>query len=211
MDSTIQRYSTGLPFLDYRIDGGLTVGGLLAITAPPQAQSALLLRQLITERKTHFVSTLRPAEEVHRWAEAGQKPPADLTVVASDPTTLLEDPALLESQISPESFVIFDRMNGLEATSRTEYLEFLNALKQIVRRTESVGVLRCADPPDDPPQRSLTLDRVDQVWQVELLALTREIKSRLLVTKSRTGRALREPIDLLLTDRVEVDTSRSIG
>lgn len=125
--------------------------------------------------------------------------------------TLLEDRTPIEEELTPECFVIVDRTNWLEAADRDEYRGFLDGLKRMLVETESVGVLHCSQRTHPPPQRGLTLDRADQVWQLELLPLSREIKNRLLVTKSRRGHALREPIDLLLTDRVQVDTSRRIG
>lgn len=206
-----RRYSTGLPFLDRRIDGGLTAGGLLALTAPPQSQSELILRQLVYAQQTLYVSTTRPEAEVRTWAEAQPESNPELTVTRENPQDLLENLELLDSMVIPESFVVIDRANGLESASREEYLAFLDSLKAKLLEMESVGILHCSQTPSIPPQRGLTLDRVDQVWQLELMPLSREIKNRLLVTKSRNSRALREPIDILLTDRVEVDTSRRIG
>lgn len=56
----------------------------------------------------------------------------------------------------------------------------------------------------------MTLNRVDQVWWLQLELLSREIRTRLYVTKARAGRALTEPIPLTLTDQVVIDTSRNI-
>ena len=211
MYSTDRRYSTGLTFLDRQLDGGLTVGSLLALTAPPYSQSELLLRQFLLERRTLYVSLTRPAPEVEMWATTESILAPELTVIAPKPQALLESLAVIEDDLIPECFVIIDRVNELERADRDEYLSFLNQLNAVLRESESVGVLHCSHRIPDPPQRGLTLDRVDQVWQLELLPLSREIKNRLLVTKSRTGRALQEPIDILLTDRIQVDTSRRIG
>lgn len=211
MNQPDRQYSTGLPFLDRRIDGGLTTGCLLAITAPSQSQSELLLRQLLQAQQTLYVSMMRPAQEIRDWAEGGSGAARDLTVIKSRPQALLEDVTQIESQMAPESFVIVDRTNGLEEAPREDYLDVLNEFKAALQRTNSVGILHCSDVAPNPPRRGLTLDRADQIWQLELLPLSREIKNRLLVTKSRKSRALREPIDLLLTDRVQVDTSRRIG
>lgn len=206
-----RQYSTGLPFLDRRIDGGVTAGSLLALTAPPQSQSELILRELLQTRSTSYVSTMRPEADVEAWANAGRATPSDLAVTHASPEELLADFSPVEAGHTPESFVIVDRANGLEAASREAYLGFLDRFKELLVETDSVGVLRCSDAAPAPPRRGLTLDRADQVWQLELLPLSREIKNRLLVTKSRTSRALREPIEILLTDRVQVDTSRKIS
>lgn len=206
-----RQYSTGLQFLDRRINGGLTAGTLLAITAPPQSQSEAFLREFIQTHHTHYVSTINPADEVEAWAQADGRTPPNLTVVRKTPTELLAESESMTSQISPESFVIVDRVNGVEEAARSEYLHFLDSLKSALRRTDSVGVLHYPEDTPTPELRTLTLARADQVWQIEMLSLSREIKTRLLVTKSRYGRALREPVDIILTDRVTVDTSRKIS
>lgn len=211
VDGSARRFSTGLPFLDRRIGGGLTAGCLLALTAPPQSQSELLLRQLVRTRRTLYVSLTRPAPEVERWATMEGRSGPDRTVLEATPQELLDGSVPLEERLVPECFVIIDRANGLENAERGPYLAFLDRLKTLLHETDSVGVLHCSHRTPSPSRRGLTLDRVDQVWQLELLRLSREIKTRLLVTKSRNGRALREPIDILLTDRVQVDTSRRIS
>lgn len=210
MTRTERRYSTGLPFLDRRLDGGVPTGCLLAIVAKPQSQSELLLRQLARTHQTLFVTMTRPAAEVASWAERGARTGPELTVIEHEPAELLAEITPVEAAHSPESVVIIDRTNGLEGASRGEYLSFLNDLKDLLERTDSVGVLHCSETTPRPERRGLTLDRADQVWQLELLHLSKEIKSQLLVTKSRKSRALTEPIDLLLTDRVQIDTSRRI-
>lgn len=211
MDTQPRQYSIGLQFLDRRLGGGIAAGTLLALTSPPHSQSELLLRQFLRSRPSLFVSTIRPVEEVRTWATTGGQDPPDLRCIRRDPEALLEDPSILVEEIAAESFVIIDRTNALETAPRGEYLEFLDQLAAALRETHSVGVLHCSDVHQAPPRRGLTLDRVDQVWQLEILQLSREIKNRLLVTKSRRSRALREPIDLLMTDRVQVDTSRKIA
>lgn len=211
MDPSDRRFSTGLPFLDRRIDGGFATGSLLALSAPPRCQSELLLRRFVRSRRTLYVSLTRPVSEVRAWADEGRGSAPELTVIDPEPRTLLDDIGAVEGSLLPESFVIVDRSNALETADREEYLAFLDRLQETLRDADSVGVLHCSQRTPPPPRRGLTLDRADQVWQLELLPLSREIKNRLLVTKSRWGRALREPIDLLLTDRVQVDTSRRIG
>lgn len=206
-----RQYSTGLTFLDRRIDGGLHAGSLLAITAPPQSQSAGFLREFLQTHQTLYISTVLPADEIEAWAGGGGRTPTNLTALRKDPETLLSDAESVFERIAPESFVIVDQTNELEESSRSEYLRFLDSLKTALRRTDSVGVLHCLEDTPRPTLRTLTLSRADQVWQIELMGLSREIKSRLLITKSRYGRALREPIDIILTDRVAVDTSRKIS
>lgn len=211
MASTGRRFSTGLPFLDRLLDGGIPAGTLLALTAPPASQSELLLRELLATHRTLYVSSLRPAAEVGAWAAATVPGEVDVRAEHRRPATLLDDPDSLVDAVDPESVVVVDPVDGVEAGDRGAYVEFLARLSGRLREVDSVGVLHCMDHGADPPARATTLKRADAVWQVELAALSRDIKTRLLVTKSRHGRALTEPVPLLMTDRVRIDTSRRIA
>ena len=210
MTATERRFSTGLPFLDRKIGGGFVPGDLLALTAPPASQAELLVAQFLSARRTTYLSTVREVEEIRAWADATTTAEG-LTVQTTTPEALLDDPDDALDSLEPESFLVIDTVDGLETAPRDRYLEFTTRLKRRLRETDSVGVLYCTDQHDNPPRRGLTLNRADTVWQLEVLVLSREIKSRLLITKSRNGWALTEPIPLLLTDRVQVDTSRRIS
>jgi hypothetical protein len=126
-------------------------------------------------------------------------------------SALLGTPEEITSLLPPESFLILDATNELEARSRERYHGFINHLKDQFVKKDSIGIFHCIDQQNLPPLRGLTLHRADYVWQIELLALSREIKTRLLITKARQERALTEPISLRLTDRVQIDTSRRIS
>lgn len=206
-----RQFSTGLPFLDRRIGGGLRAGSLLALEAPPGSQSELLLAQFLATHRTVYVTTTRPADEVRAWATAKADDVADLSVEEVAPEEFIESPDVVTDLVSPESFLIVDTTTGFETASRDRYLNALNQVKRQLRDTDSVGAFHCVSQRSPPPRRELTLNRADTVWQLEVQALSRELKTRLLVTKSRYGYTLTEPIPLLLTDRVRIDTSRSIA
>lgn len=210
MGASSRQFSTGLPFFDRKIGGGSTRGVLLAFTAPPASQSELVLAELVRSRHSVVVSTTRPEPEVERWA-ASKDASGGLDVHTTDAGSLLEEPALATAELTPESFLVVDYADGLETADPETYLAFLNHLTEQLRETDSVGVLHCTDQVENPPQRGLTLHRADTVWQLEVLVLSREVKTRLLVKKARHGRALTEPVPLRLTDRVQVDTSRRIA
>lgn len=207
-----QRYSTGLTFLDRLLDGGIRAGALLALSAPPGSQSELLIEQFALSRETLYVSTVRPEREVREQVTRKAVTDPDLTVHNQRPEDLLENPARITGEIPPGSFVVVDSVNGLESADRHAHVAFLNDLKASLRDTNSVGVLHCiAGDSSLPRLRDLTLNRADQVWQLQVMSLSRDIKTRLLITKMRNGRAPTEPVDLLMTDRVRVDTSRRIA
>lgn len=208
-----RRYSTGLPFLDSRLDGGIPAGKLLTLTAPAGSQSELLLYHLATSQPMLYISTTNPVEAELRTALDSVTIPApvDLTFRYVPPDELIEEPRQYLEQIQPESFVVIDPINRLERVGYNQYLSFVNNLKQRLRETDSVGVFHGLGTEQVTDIRRLTLQRADYVWQLEQLVLSREIKTRLLVTKARGGRTLSEPIPVAMSDRVRVDTSRRIA
>lgn len=213
MTTSHRRYSTGLRFLDSQLDGGLPVGTLLVITAPASSQSELLLFHLATSQQMLYVSTTTSAEVEHQLAieESAITSPVRLEFSHMTPEEMVTDPESFFTRIQPESFVVIDPIDGLEQAVEDQYLSFINALKHRLRETDSIGVFHGLDTEPIPDARRLTLHRADTVWRLEQLVLSREIKTRLLITKARRGRALSEPISLVVSDRVRVDTSRRIS
>lgn len=213
MVAPTRRYSTGLRFLDSRLNGGVPAGTLLALTAPASSQSQLLLYRLATARPTLYVSMTCPDEAELRSAldGAGVAGQVDLVFEHAPPSDLMADPGQYLGRLSPESFLVVDGVDDLERANRDRYLAFLNGLKRRMRETDSVGVLHGIDTDPVPAGRRLTLRRADHVWQLDQRILSTEIKTRLLVTKARGDRALTEPIPLIMTDRIRVDTSRRIA
>lgn len=211
MEGAKRRYSTGLTFLDRELDGGVEVGGLVALVAPPTSQSEVIVRQLMSVNRTCFVSTTRPEDEVRDWLTGHGVADVDWTVTTVDPAELRSDVEAATADLTPESLLVVDPIDLVEDAPTAEYLAFLDDLKARLRETDSVGVVHCFS--EEPPskQRQFTLHRADQVWEVQVMVLSREIKTRLLITKSRHGRALTDPIHIVLTDRVQVDTSRRIS
>ncbi|QLG29851.1 transcriptional regulator (plasmid) [Halorarum halophilum] len=208
-----RRYSTGLTFLNSRLDGGIPSGKLLTLTAPAGSQSELLLYHLATSQPMLYISTTNPAEAELRAAIEGTaiQSPFDLDFMHATPRELLENSDQYLERIRPESFVVIDSVDGLERTGYDQFLSFVNGLKNHLRETDSVGVFHALDTEPMPESRRLTLKRTDYVWRLEQLVNSREINNRLLVTKARGGRALTEPIPLVISDHVRVDTSRRIA
>lgn len=202
------RLSTGSEVLDRYLESGLPPGTLVALTAPPDTQSELFLQALAGERQTFYLSAVRPTEEVVETLDLHH---SELTVLQKDPEAFLTEPEASLEQIEPQSNVIIDPVNGFEAGPRGQYVGFLNALKEYLRTTESVGLLHCIDAESNPILRSLTLNRADLVWRLHLTLTTLTVDTRLIISKFRGGKAVREPIKLRLTDNVQIDTSRDIA
>ena len=202
--------STGLDVLDRRLQGGIRPGTVIALTAPPDTQSELLLHALASARDTLYLSTTAPECEIRDRFGARDDAPA-LTVERVEPDELLDDPSAVFERVAPGSNLILDVTDGVEGADRTEYLALLDELKAVLSETGSVALLHCMDTDDAPSRRSLTLKRADLVWRLYLAVTTLSVETRLVVSKFRGGVPLREPLKLHLTDRVEVDTSRDIA
>lgn len=206
--SLSRKYSTGLPFLDRRLDGGLPAGDILTIAAPPASQAQLLLRQLAVHHRTQYVSTTCPDESELRERLSRAAP--GLSVTYAHPDDVLDDPEALADLVAPESFLVLDGIADLETADRDRYLAVLNALKSRLREADSVGVLRCPVTDQEPPQRRLTFERTDHIWRLEVRTESHDIRYRLLVVKARGSRALDSSLPLVITDSVRIDTSRNI-
>ena len=160
-----------------------------------------------------YLSTTNPAEIELRAAIEGTaiQSPRDLEFEYTPPEDLLTEPEPSLTRVRPESYVVITPIDGLEQGEYDQYLSFITSLKRRLRDTDSIGVVYGLDTDPVPDSRRLTLQRADYVWRIEQLILSREIATRLLITKARRGRALSEPIPLMISDHVRIDTSRRIA
>lgn len=210
-----QRYATGLDPLDRRLAGGIPVGTLLAFVTPTRTQSELLLYQLASERPTHFLSTTCPDAETFRDRLPRWVPEENVGFDRVDPEAVLADPESALAAVGSESYLVVDSVDALEATAeRRAYLDALDAFSRWAREHDGVAVCHCltdVDHTSEPRWRRLTEKRADHVWELHRQVTTQQIQAQLLVAKARGDAALAEPLPLLLTDRVRIDTSQRIG
>ncbi|WP_267640354.1 RAD55 family ATPase [Haloarchaeobius amylolyticus] len=203
-----RRFSTGMDTLDRLHDGGIPAGSLLALVAPPDSQSELLLDQLVAQHPALYLSTTRPADVVERGLGTAAE---NTEVVFLGPDPSPEDLTNALPHVPENCVVVLDQPNPLEAAPRRAYVAMLNQLSRRLAETDSIGFFHCTGDRETTPQRGTTLAAADVVWNLDLRVSTYAIENRLAVTKFRGGRALREPVKLQLTDDVRVDTSRDIA
>lgn len=212
------RLTTGIRLLDRELEGGIPPGRMLSLVAPPETQSELLVKEMAVSRPTVYISTFRPEWEVREELHDHQQKSNDegvleneLQVSYVDPEHLLASPKEYIGDLPNGSNLIIDSINEFELEDRKRYVEFLNTVKEVLWDTGSVGLFYGIEEATDPPARSLTLKRSDIVWQLDHDVAAHEIETSLIISKFRGGKALTEPVKLVLTDSVQVDMSRDIG
>lgn len=210
--------STGIGPLDRQLGGGIPPGRLVAITAPPDTQSELLLKQVVTERSSLYLSTIRPQweveEELRDYLQKTKGPDPgshSLRVEEVFPEVVVADPTDYLNQLGTGANLVVDAVNELEREDGDRYAAFLNAVKRRLWDTGSVGLFYGIDEGDLPPGRAITLRRADLVWQLQSSVDQQTIDHYLVISKFRGGKAPTEPIKLVLTDEVKIDTSRNIA
>ena len=211
------RLSTGIEPLDRQLDGGIPPGRLVTFAAPPDAQSELLIKELATERNTLYLSTLRPRWEIEeelrdhiqRNHDSGDARDARIEQLPTD--ARLETARTYIDELENRSLLIVNAANELENEAEHRYAEFLNAVKEVLWDTASIGLFYQIKDEQSPPGRTITLRRSDLVWELHKSMQNTGIDNYLEVSKFRGGSALDDPLKLKLTDEVEIDTSRDIA
>lgn len=204
------RLATGIELLDRKLHGGLPVGSLTALEAPPASQSELLLYQLSSVRPTLYVTTARAAADVRRVLDRLDEGTDDVVVVdvdQADPTGHVLD--LVEAVPSPGAVVI-DVVDRFESLPEAEYWTFVNELRERLRLAGATGFLHCLDGDRTPPQRDTTEYLADVVFRMTSERRGESLENTLTVPKYRGGAAVEDVIKLSLTTGVDVDVSRNI-
>lgn len=202
---TVDRtYSTGQGVIDRRTDGGIRAGTILVVVAPPDSQSEELLTMLLGARDGTYASFVAPEEELDRRVDQ------HTAVACLDPAVVADDPSVLSDLIDQEQFLVVDPFDPIESCGRDQSLDVIDQLKRVAREKDAAVIIHCIAQTEQTDTRRLTLKRADQVWRLQPMVLSREIKNRLVINKSRHGRSLEEPLDIVLTDGVSLDTTRNI-
>jgi KaiC/GvpD/RAD55 family RecA-like ATPase len=209
--------ATGVSVVDDRLDGGVPAGSLVTIVAPAESQSELLLYRLTAQRPTLYVSTVRSEASVKQAFDRTDVDIGSPMVAYAEPDSGFDEIGDVIGRAGTEMNVVLDAANPLERRDAAAYQSFLNRLKTYVQRTGSIAVLHChrtdaitADPATARGREKST-SIADVVFELRRRVDGSDVDTSLVVSKFRGGRALTEPIKVVLTDDVTVDTSRDLA
>jgi KaiC/GvpD/RAD55 family RecA-like ATPase len=185
--------STGISLLDDALGGGVPPGSLVALAAPPRAQSEPLLYAMAGQNRTRYLSTLRPAKEVTdaiRATVAADPQDVHIDVRGVDGEDILGNPEAAMEGLDANSLVVVDPTTELEQGDRERYRAFLDVAKRALRMTDSVGLFHCHENTPSVLRRDMTLARADLVWDVSVEIVEDDLRTRLAIPKFRGGTPL---------------------
>lgn len=231
------RLSTGVPYLDEQLGGGLVPGRLVCLRTSPESQGELLLREAAISTGARYLSTTRTAAAVADWLwpaagveveyvgadglaprggealRAFVREGAGWSPNGGDPGR--DDAGQLEAVAravaSAAGAVVVDPVNPLERATEPRYVGLVNDLQRRVDETGSVAFLHVVEAARAPDNRWVTLQMADEVWDVSVTTKHGDVSFFLTVTKSRSDDVPRRQLKLDLGRNVDVDTSRDIG
>lgn len=228
---------TGIQALDRELDGGFPGGAIVVLMAPPDSPSSRIIHQLMQQRPTTYVTTLRPAadleteirssgngimavdiEEIGEATENNEMLHmlSDSSIYSaniSDRDRVLDEANAVFDSIGDTQNVIIDPMNPLENSDETvAYQRFLRAAAAKLRETNSLGVLHCLSRGEPPALREQTLTIADTVWQLDMGTDNEgNLSLETTVPKNRGGKVILEKLNLLVDrNKVYTDLSRGI-
>lgn len=204
------RLETGIELLDRKLNGGVPVGSLTALSAPPASQAELLLYELATIRPTLYLTLFRPADDIKNTLAEYAYNNAEITIEPIDPHDPIDEILEHSQQLDNHATLVIDPIEILEQLPVTEYWDFLIELKEHIAEADGTGVLYCLHGHQLPPRRDLTEYMADIVFRMSTERTGESIENDLTVPKFRGDRAIEDVIKLSLTTDVEVDISRNI-
>lgn len=234
----MDKLSTGVDSVDRRMSGGLKAGSMMAIESPPAFQIHTLIQQLMQERPTLYITTLRSESSVQNdidqnsidnfpvtieeigVAQSGRSEAmrrfTDSSIYSINTTeseNFLDDIFDIISTIEEGHNVIIDPVNPLERSeSRKAYQKLLREFSAELIETEGLGILNCLTLEEPPEFRETTLTFADVVWELDVVeGRQRDLEIRTRIPKNRGGDAILEDMTLRVTgSQMQVDDSRNI-
>lgn len=181
------------------------------MTAPPTSQSELLLYELAAQQRTLYLSAQRTAPAIRDAIERSVPEYAQIHVHAVDQDAPAADITDLVERFESSSVVLVDPMDVVERCERDRLREFYCRLRERLVEADSIAVLHCLSGRDVPAGRDVTTYMADLVFELETERDGDTVENTLAVPKFRGGPALSKALELELTERVVVDTSRDIA
>jgi archaellum biogenesis ATPase FlaH len=228
-----EKLSTGIEELDRELSGGIEPGNLVSVIAGPATQSEALFHELIEQRPSLYLSTLREAEAVEQSLSGlsdelfikdvlgerrmERESLKEITGTRGYSMSIGTADGVLDTvyetidQIDRRMNVVLDPINPLEETDeRGAYRDVLNKFKSKTLETGSMGVLHCITLEDAPPLRDVTLAISDVVIEIDLVSLTNEMQYKLAIPKNRGGSPMLDETTIKFDKEVWIDDTRNI-
>lgn len=203
--------STGIDTLDRKLDGGFPAGTLIAITAPPESQSELLLTEFIDGRDVCYLATERRPGAVRWMLDRREVDQSEIEIVSLDEDAPLAAVEHHLDTLDDGTIVVLDPVWLLERQPLADYRALLNQLSEYVVAAETIAFLHCLTASHTAPERDLTLYLADAILEFGTDTGGDRIESTLCIPKYRGGGSFDEVIKLDLTGDVDVDVSRKIA
>lgn len=178
--------STGMRSLDNQLQGnGLYAGTVVTIVAPPNSSSEHLLYNMIGDRDTFYMSTVRNPDTIKET----------LDIISPEMTTrdiqYIEDflptenaQKLLEGADLPDNgSIVVDPVNFFERDDPATYRDFLQTFVKRVKETGSIGILHANTETTDPALRWLTLQMSDAIFSIQHRETNEDVEDHLLIPK----------------------------
>jgi KaiC/GvpD/RAD55 family RecA-like ATPase len=229
--------STGIRDIDVKLDGGFRPGSMVALVTSPSTPSHAVLQELMQQRRTLYISTLRPASVVEKDLPSGVDLTTDIRLEevgkastqnlmlheltgsdihaakTTEPDRLFDEVYDIVEAVDERYNVIIDPMNPLERNSRrADFKQLLSRLASHLHDSDSIGLFHCTSLGEPPAFRETTLTVADVVWELEAVTdKNGDLKIQTQMPKNRGGEALLERVDLIVSgSTVTADKSRSI-
>lgn len=233
----MSKFRTGIEALDRKLDGGFPRGTLVALVAPPDAPSSRVLHELMKQRPTTYITTLRPKSDItteltrlgnghmdvdiEEVGEVREKSEMLHTLTESEiysaeireQERILDEVNDLVQTTGEGENLIVDPTNPLEdSESRLAYQELLRTVASKLRDVNGLGVLHCLSHEDKPPFREETLTMADAVWNLRMGTDNEgNLALKMGIPKNRGGELVFEDTTLLIDrNRVYTDITRGI-
>lgn len=232
-----RKLETGIADLDRSLGGGFEPGSLTALVTSPSVQSHAVLKQVLRQRPTVYITTLRSESVVREDLRSDLGPDADVTVRAvgeacsggqmlhvlsgssihaaetNEDSAVFDDVDDIVKNLDERQNVIIDPMNPLERMEdRGDYSNLLSRLATHLMDAESLGLVHCTRLGDPPSFRETTLTAADVVWELDTVpGKNNSLKVQTQIPKNRGGEVILEKVDLNVSDTVvTADNTRSI-
>jgi KaiC/GvpD/RAD55 family RecA-like ATPase len=210
--------STGINVLDTENLQGIPEGSTVAILGDPLGMAELLLDHLVhTDRQTHYVSTVRPAESIRENLEKMGDVDDDALNIediyssSKGGTSIMKKHA---ARVAPgHNFIVNSFTNAYDRDDPEQLIQTLRNIYQYVNNNDALAYIYYANTNIDHLSRAEreSLTMCDAVFRVATDRDGDNIDTKLEVLRMRGRDFPDEEISLNVGRKITVDTTRDIA
>ena len=207
------KQTTGLPFLDQILGGGLPTKSLVCFLMDSASGAEILLYQFASTHKTYYFSNVRRPEDITRIMKDLNMDSRNIKFIGGDEAKYMFANSIkkVQSEVEPCNVIIDSFSFFLNASSSPENIrKLLDLIRDVTTSRDGVAFLLVYKNTHPKEVENVVLNASDAIFDIECHTSGERQETILSIPKIR-GTTPIGRIKVTLGEKIKIDTAREIA